>query len=154
MSKTIEEILENYPGSQREYLQCILQDIQAEWGYLSEENIVKVSKFMNISSASVFGTASFYSQFRLSPLGKYNFRICQGSACHLMGNENLLKLLERNLKTKAGETSKNGLFSIEVVDCMGACHLSPLISVNGRFYPQQSEGSLLKIIEELTNNEH
>ena len=148
----MDEILSAYPAGQREYLLCVLQDIQEEWGYLSEESIIKSSQYFNIPTVSVYGAASFYSQFRFTPKGRHHIKICKGSACHLMGNETLLKHLERKLRIHAGETTRNGLYSIEVVDCMGACHLAPLMSINSVFYPRLSEGKLNEIIDTINNN--
>ncbi len=127
-------ILNKFPNRRREDLISLLQSIQDEYGFLSEEIIHIVGDYLDISINKIFGVATFYDNFRFGPLGKYHFRLCHGTACHVAGSATILKELEKLLQISHGETDKNGLFSLEVVSCIGACGLAPLIEVNETFY--------------------
>ncbi len=140
-------IFDKYPDADRENLIPILQDVQNEEGYLSKESIVEVSSFLNIPTSKIFGVATFYNQFRFQPNGKYHIQVCRGTACHVLGSATVLQEVEKLLKVKAGSTTRDGQFSIEVVACIGACGLAPVISVNGEFFAKVTTASLAGIIE-------
>jgi NADH:ubiquinone oxidoreductase subunit E len=148
MKEQIEDILKTHEGAKTDSLIPILQEIQAGVGYLSEESIIRVGKNLSIPTSRIYGVATFYNQFRFEPAGKYNFLVCRGTACHVLGSATVLETLEKELKIKAGQTTRNGLFSIEVVACIGACGLAPVICVNGKFYAKVTAESLTKIIHE------
>ena len=150
----VEEIIKNFPQSKREYLIPILQEVQEKDGFISEEAVIKIGKHLNLSTSKIFGVATFYNQFRFEPQGKYNVQVCRGTACHVLGSATVLDELEKNLKIKAGQTSRDGLFSIEVVACIGACGLAPVIAINGEFYAKVTSESLKEIIEEYRNLEN
>lgn len=147
-------IFENYPEKSRENLIPLLQDIQTEYGWLSEKNVIEVSNFLQIPVSNIFGVATFYNQFRFQPVGKYHIQICRGTACHVLGSSTVLKEFEKKLKIKAGETSKDGLFSIEIVACIGACGLAPVISVNGEFHAKLKPEDITTIIDNYKNLEN
>lgn len=149
----IKEIFHSYPNSGRDSLIPILQDIQTKEGYLSKESIIKVGGYLNIPTSKIFGVATFYNQFRFQPKGKYHIQVCRGTACHVLGSATVLQEIEKQLKTKAGDTTRDGLFSIEVVACIGACGLAPVISVNGEFHAKVTAASLNMIIESYKNME-
>lgn len=153
MVSKIEELLEKYSHASSDSLIPILQDIQDEIGFLSEEAIVVVGKHLNMPTSKIFGLATFYNQFRFQPKGKIHIQLCHGTSCHLMGAVNLIEYLEKSLKIKAGQTSRNGKFSLEIVPCMGACGLSPVISINGKFYEKLDAHKLKVILEEIQSNE-
>jgi len=140
-------IFSNYPNAGRDNLIPILQDIQNEEGFLSKESIVEVSSFLNIPTSKIFGVATFYNQFRFQPNGKYHIQVCRGTACHVLGSATVLQELEKLLKIKAGSTSRDGLFSVEVVACIGACGLAPVVSINGEFFAKVTAASLAEIVE-------
>ena len=146
-------ILNKYPNAGRDSLIPILQDIQTSDGHLSEESIVEVGSHLNIPSSKIFGVATFYNQFRFQPNGKYHVQVCRGTACHVLGSATVLQEIEKQLKTKAGDTTRDGLFSIEIVACIGACGLAPVISVNGEFHAKVTAASLSEIIETYKNRE-
>lgn len=146
-------IFSNYPEAGRDNLIPILQDIQNVKGYLSKESIVEVGSYLNIPTSKIFGVATFYNQFRFQPNGKYHIQVCRGTACHVLGSATVLQEMEKLLKVKAGETTRDGLFSIEVVACIGACGLAPVISVNGEFYAKVNAASLVEIVETYKNKE-
>ena len=151
--EAIKDIFIKYPEAGRDNLIPILQDIQNVEGFLSKESIVEVGSYLNMPSSKIFGVATFYNQFRFQPNGKYHVQVCRGTACHVLGSATVLQEMEKQLKVKAGETTRDGLFSIEVVACIGACGLAPVISVNGEFYAKVNANSLAEIIETYKNME-
>jgi len=144
--KTI-KVLNQHPNSKQDSLIPILQEVQDSEGYISEKSVIKIGEHLNISSSKIYGVATFYNQFRFQPLGKFHIQICRGTACHVLGSASVLSTLEKHLKLKSGETSRDGLFSIEIVACIGACGLAPVICVNGKFHARVTEKSIIEIIE-------
>ena len=145
----LETILENYTGAKRDSLIPLLQEVQNEQGYLSRDAVVKIGRQLNLPASKIYGVATFYNQFRFQPIGKYHIQVCRGTACHVKGSENVLTTLQNELKIKAGETSRDGLFSIEVVACIGACGLAPVMSINGEFYAELDSAKTRKILRDL-----
>lgn len=143
---TVNAILEKYNNAKRDSLIPLLQEVQELEGFLSEAAIVKVGKKLNLSSSKVYGVATFYNQFRFDKPGQYQIQICRGTACHVKGSATVLEALKSELAIDAGETTRDGLFSLEVVACIGACGLAPVISVNGEFHagvkPEEINGIL------------
>jgi NADH-quinone oxidoreductase E subunit len=149
----VETILDNYEAAGRDSLIPILQEIQTVDGFLSRPSITEVGKHLNIPVSKIYGVATFYNQFRFEPYGTYNIQVCRGTACHVLGSATVLQELEKNLKIKAGQTTRDGLFSIEVVACIGACGLAPVICINGEFFAKVTSQSLKEIIEEYKTKE-
>jgi len=145
------DILKNFPIGKTENLIPILQDIQELDGYLSEEAVVEVGKHLKLSTGKIFGVATFYNQFRFKPLGKYHIQVCRGTACHVLGSATVLDELEKILGIKTGNTSRDGLFSIEVVACIGACGLAPVVAVNGNFHAKLTSDKIKDLIENYRN---
>lgn len=150
----IKNIFAKYPEAGRDNLIPILQDIQSVDGHLSKEAIVEVGQYLNIPSSKIFGVATFYNQFKFQPNGKYHIQVCRGTACHVLGSATVLQEVEKQLKTKAGSTTRDGLFSIEVVACIGACGLAPVISINGEFFAKVTTASIAEIIESYKTKEN
>ena len=148
MKEQIDHILSNYPGAGTDSLIPILQEIQADQGFLSEDSIIRVGKYLSVPTSRIYGVATFYNQFRFEPTGKYHIQVCRGTACHVLGSLTVLEALEKELKIKAGQTTRDGMFSIEVVACIGACGLAPVICVNGSFHAKVTAESLINIIHE------
>ncbi len=146
---TTAEILKKYNGGGRDSLIPILQDIQDNTGWLSEESLNEVGKHLELPISKIYGVATFYNQFRFQPKGKYHIQICRGTACHVLGSLTVLEEFEKLLKIKVDETSRDGLFSIEVVACIGACGLAPVISINGEFHAKVTTDSIKQIVEDL-----
>ena len=142
----IDKILNTYKAGMREKLIPVLQDIQEEEDYISEEAVIKVGKHLNMPTSKIYGVATFYNQFRFQPKGKYNIQVCRGTACHVLGSSTVLQEIEKHLKIKSGQTSRDGLFSIEVVACIGACGLAPVISINGEFFGKVDSEKIKEII--------
>lgn len=146
MENRIEILLEKYSHSRRDSVIPILQDIQEEIGYLSEEAIVIVGKHLEMPTSKIYGLATFYNQFRFEPKGTYHIQVCHGTACHMIGAVAIIDIIEKKLKIKAGQTSRNGKYSLEVVPCIGACSQSPVISVNGAYYCKLTSESIKQIL--------
>ncbi len=147
MKSQVDEILKSHAGAKRDSLIPILQEIQEKEGYLSEEAIVKTGSHLNIPTSKIYGVATFYNQFRFEPMGRFHIQVCRGTACHVLGSSTVLDELEKHLKIKAGQSTRDGLFSIEVVACIGACGLAPVICVNGEFHAKVTGESIKEIID-------
>ena len=148
MIKTVDTILQENPNAERDSLIPILQEVQENDGFLSEKAIVQVGKHLKLPTSKIYGVATFYNQFRFEPKGKFHVQVCRGTACHVLGSSTVLDELEKTLKIKADQTTRDGLFSIEVVACIGACGLAPVICINGEFHAKVTATSIKKIIEE------
>ena len=133
-SAGIQEILAGYPNAQQDSLIPVLQDLQDKQGYLSRESVEAVGKALDIPASKIYGVATFYNQFRFAPQGRFHVQVCRGTACHVKGSLAVLDTLKRELKVEAGETTRDGLFSLEVVACIGACGLAPVINIDGNFH--------------------
>jgi NADH-quinone oxidoreductase E subunit len=153
MTSSIQEILNKYPNAGHDSLIPILQHVQEHIGYLSEESVVEVGKYLNMPTSKIFGVATFYNQFRFNPPGRYHVQVCRGTACHVLGSATVLNEIEKNLKVKAGQTTKDKLFSLEVVACIGACGLAPVISINGEFHAKVTSETIKTIFESYRNKE-
>jgi len=154
MTTAFNQILTEYACCGSDSLIPILQKIQEEEGFLSRQAVIEVGKTLDIPASKIYGVATFYNQFRFEPLGKYHVQVCRGTACHVLGSATVLQELEKMLKIKAGQTTRDGLFSMEVVACIGACGLAPVICVNGEFHAKVSREELRGIIEEYRNKEN
>ncbi len=126
----------------------ILQEAQAVYGYLPSHVLQHISKATRTPLAKIYGVVTFYSQFRLAPVGRNLINVCLGTACHVRGGAKILEGIEKNLKIKDGETTENGRYTLEIVACIGACGLAPVISINnevhGRLLPESLAGILAK----------
>jgi NADH-quinone oxidoreductase subunit E len=140
-------ILEKHRGK-RNGLIPILLEIQKEFGYLPKEVMKKVAEFLGMKPTDVWGVATFFNQFRLTPLGKNHVKVCMGTACHLAGGRLVLEALERELEIKVGETSGDGRFSLERVACIGCCMLAPVAVIKDKIHPKMTP---FKIEESLTS---
>ena len=129
MSKILNKILSKYSGDKSDLIP-ILQDIQSNIGYLSEEAIIAVSKFTGIPESEIYGVATFYTQFRFTPVGKKHVMVCKGTACHVKGAPQIIEGIERHLGIKEGEVTFDMEYSLESVGCLGCCALAPCAMVN------------------------
>jgi NADH:ubiquinone oxidoreductase subunit E len=131
----------------------ILQDIQAEFGYLPEDIMRKVSKDKAIPLIEVFRVANFYKAFTLEPRGKYLITVCLGTACHVRGASRIIDEVLRELNVKAGGTTEDGLFTVEGVNCVGACALGPVVIINGVYYDHMNPSKLRELVASLREKE-
>ena len=144
--KEMQSILSHYPSGERRWLIPILQDAQERFGYLSEEAIRMTSSHLNVPTSKIYGVATFYNQFRLTAPGKYVVRVCRGTACHVKGSAAILERLMQELMIQPGQTTRDGLFSIETVACIGACSIAPVVAVNNDFHGRLDTAQIPKII--------
>lgn len=145
MNDKLTEILSTHSW-EKGTLILILQKIQKELGYVSEEAISEIAKRVMMSKNEVFGVASFYSQFHFAPRGKYTVKVCLGTSCHVQGGPRILEAVERELGIKTGETSEDYKFNLEVVACFGCCALSPVMVVDNTVYSRMTTKKVKEIL--------
>lgn len=143
--QTILEICGRYKN-EKTPLMMILSDIQNEYGYIPLEVQEIVSQETGISVAEIYGVVTFYSFFSLTPKGKYVIGCCLGTACYVKGAQQVIDKFSEILKIKPGETTEDGMFTLDALRCIGACGIAPAVSINGTVYPKMSVGDVPKII--------
>ncbi len=142
----VEEVLGEFGGAHRDQLIPILQAVQDRCGYLSREAMIRVGRHLQLPVSKIYGVATFYNQFRFQPVGRYHCQVCRGTACHVKGSAGVLDAMRQQLKIEPGQTTRDGLFSLEVVACIGACGLAPVISVSGEFHAAQTPESVRRLV--------
>ena len=150
--QTLDQILEKRRSQPGQLIEA-LQDVQENYGYISEEAMQTVSQGLGVPLMEVYRVASFYKAFRLKPPGKNVLTMCMGTACHVRGARLLLDQATGQLGVKPGEVTPDGLFSVEHVNCLGACALGPIVSENGSYHHHMTPGKLRKLIETLRRRE-
>jgi NADH-quinone oxidoreductase E subunit len=145
-NEDLEAILTRYPVNKKDGLLPILQEIQYQYGFLTDDLLAAVARYLNLPASKVYGVATFYDQFRFHPRGRHHIRICKGTSCHLFGSSTYLDELERQLRLKAGNISRDHKFSLEISTCMGACESAPVIQINDTVYTRVTEADLHRII--------
>jgi NADH-quinone oxidoreductase E subunit len=143
----IESILDRYPHAKRDALIPILQEVQERLGYLSKEAVIRIGQHLGLPASKVYGVATFYNQFRFQPTGRFHIQVCRGTACHVKNSAMVLETVKRELKIDTGQTTRDGVFSLEVVACVGACGLAPVICINGEFFASMSPKKARKLLE-------
>jgi NADH-quinone oxidoreductase subunit E len=149
MSTEIDLIIKKYKPGRREELIPILQEIQDEHGHLSEEAIIKIGSFVGLSATKIYGLATFYDQFKFLPAGKVRIKICNGTSCFLNGSQAVINKIREETGLPAGQTGRDGIFSYEIVTCMGGCNNGPMISINGEYHPSVKPEQLPELINKL-----
>jgi len=132
---------------QPDSLIMILQDIQKEYNYLPSEALTMTAEALEIPLSKVYAVSTFYNAFSLTPKGENIVRVCKGTACHIRGAQLLQDQLENNLKIKAGETTKDMKFTLEIVACVGACAMAPVVIVNDKYHAAVKVGSVTKLLK-------
>ena len=139
MERSTADIFSDFKGTKDDLIP-LLQKIQDEFGYLSNESMLDVGRFLRIPTSKIWATATFYTRFRFKPIGENHIMLCRGTACHVKGAPRILDELELKLGIQEGETSADGEYSLESVACIGACGLAPCITINeavkGRLTPK------------------
>ncbi len=147
MNRALDDIFKKFPDAKRDSLIPILQEVQESQGYLSRDAVVEIGRYLSLPTSKIYGVATFYNQFRFQPLGHYHIQVCRGTACHVKGSLGVLDAVRRILKIEPGQTSRDGLFSLEVVACIGACGLAPVININGEFFARLTPDKIVAIID-------
>ncbi|MBQ0101382.1 MAG: NAD(P)H-dependent oxidoreductase subunit E [Firmicutes bacterium] len=146
--KQITEICERY-AAERTPLMMILSDVQKEYGYIPLDVQELISEKTGISVSEIYGVVTFYSFFSLKPKGKFVIGCCLGTACYVKGAQQVIDKFSEILGIKPGETTEDGMFTIDALRCIGACGIAPAVSINGKVYPKVSVGAVQGIIDEL-----
>jgi len=142
----IEEIIEAYPADQR-FALAVMQDMQHAFNYIPEEGLVALAEHLGCPQAQLYSMATFYKALSLTPKGDHIIKICNGTACHLRGAMNLATELKRDLGIEPGETTEDGTFSVELVNCLGSCALAPVMVVDGTYHNKLRVEQIPGIIE-------
>lgn len=150
----IDEIMASY-GYKKSNLIAILQQVQELFTYLPEEAMTFIgTKIEGLSPATVYGVATFYAQFSLEPKGKYKIKVCDGTACHVRGSMSVLNAVKTKLRLgEKSMTTEDGMFSLEIVSCLGACGLAPVVVINDKVYPQMTSDAIGIIIDTIIKEE-
>ncbi len=146
----LDEIINSY-DCKKSNLIAILQKVQEVYKYLPEDAMIYIgTKIEGLSPATVYGVATFYAQFSLEPKGKYEIKVCDGTACHVRGSMPVLNAIKARLSlTDEQMTTNDGMFSLETVSCLGACGLAPVVVINGKVYPQMTSDAIRIVLDTL-----
>lgn len=149
----IDPLIEKYKGKKGNLIP-ILQGIQEIFGYIPKTAFEKISNDTGLKLSEMYGVATFYSQFRLNPVGKHIVKVCHGTACHVQNANELSEALEEALKLKDGETTEDGLFTLESVACLGCCSLAPVMAIGDETYGKLTGTGAVKIIKNIRIKEN
>jgi NADH-quinone oxidoreductase subunit E len=139
------EIFASFKGSKDELIP-VMEAVQDEFGYLSADVMLEISKFLKVPESTVYGVATFYALFRIKPCGKKMVRVCRGTACHVRGGAQILQEVEKRLGIKPGETTSNMEYSLETISCFGSCALSPVMVINKTVYGRMTSAKIENIL--------
>ena len=148
----LEKLFQEYLPIKDNLIQ-MLNEIQEHYGYVPMHVQKELSEYLKIPMAEIYGVVTFYSRFSLEPQGKYKISVCLGTACFVKGSQKIMDRLTDRLKIEPGQTTKDGLFTIEQTRCVGACGLAPVFTVNGEVYGKASVQKLDQVLDELINKE-
>ncbi len=152
MAMPLESILEGRKSQPHQLIE-VLQDIQQTHGWISQEAVITVSSELGVPLMEVYRVANFYKAFHLEPRGKNIVTLCMGTACHVRGANPLLDQALSLLEVEAGQTTEDGLFTLDAVNCLGACALAPLIILNGVYHPNMTPAKLRTMIRKIQKSE-
>ncbi len=148
MAESLDQVLSAYEGKENELIP-VLQAVQEELGYLPEEVMREIAEFIGVPESRVYSVATFYTQFRFTPIGRRHIMVCRGTACHVRGAPRILADVEKALGIKEGETTPDMEYSLETVGCIGACGLAPNITVNEEIHGRLTPQSLAKVLDKI-----
>jgi len=138
-------------GGNRDSLISMLQDIQSEWRYLQEDAVRAVASQLGLPLIQVYGVATFFRAFSLTPRGEHIVSVCLGTACHVRRAPAVLEEIKRRLGIEPRETTDDMRFSLETVNCLGACALGPIVVVDGKYHGQMTPGKVKKVLKKYKN---
>ena len=141
----LDDILSQYGGESGDLIP-ILQEAQERFGYLPGEVIQWVAKFLRLPESNVFGVATFYAQFKFTPIGKRIVKVCRGTACHVRGGARILNEIERQLGIKPGETTDDLEYSLETIACFGSCALAPVVVIDKTVYGRMTTKKVAEVL--------
>lgn len=149
MNADLDAILKKYKPGKREELIPLLQEVQAEKGYISEEAIVQIGNFLGLSTTKIYGLATFYDKFRFFPAGRIRIKVCHGTSCFLNGSQSLIARIKEETGIQPGQTTRDGLISYEIVACMGGCNNGPVMNINDEFHTRVTPAQVPELIKRL-----
>ena len=150
-NEQLEAILKKYNKGDKSQLIQMLNEVQDTFGYITKESQKALSEFLEMPMAEIYGVITFYSRFTTEPKGKYNIAVCLGTACFVKGSEQILDRVKELLGIDVGQTTEDGLFSIEATRCIGACGLAPVFTVNDEVYGKATVKMVEEVIEKYKN---
>jgi NADH-quinone oxidoreductase subunit E len=143
----IDKVVKKY-NNDSSMLVSILQDSQTEIGYLPKEALIDLHIILDVPLSQVYSVATFFKAFSLIPRGRHQISVCTGTACHVRGSESILETFERELNIKAGQSDKELDFTLETVNCVGACALGPIVIIDGKYHGEMRNESVKPLIDE------
>ena len=152
MDNRMQSILTNFRGKKDDIIP-LLQTVQEEYGYISEDAMLDIARFTRVPESKIYGLATFYAQFRFTPVGKNRILVCRGTACHVKGVTEILEEIERELDINDGETTSDGQFTLETAACIGCCSLAPVLMINETTYGKITPKKVKEILEEYRQKE-
>lgn len=152
ITNELDEIIAKYKGKKGSIIP-LLQGVQAVFGFLPRAAFEKIAKETGLELSDMYGVATFYTQFRLNPVGKHIIKVCHGTACHVQNANAVSEALAEELKIKDGETTPDGLFTLESVACLGCCSLAPVMMIDNDTYGKLNNKSALKVLREIAKKE-
>ena len=150
-NEQLEAILKKYKKGDKSQLIQMLNEVQDTFGYITKDSQKALSEFLEMPMAEIYGVITFYSRFTTEPKGKYNIAICLGTACFVKGSEKILERAKQILGIDVGQTTEDGMFSIEATRCIGACGLAPVFTVNDEVYGKATVKMVEEVIEKYKN---
>jgi NADH-quinone oxidoreductase subunit E len=144
----IDSIIEKYPGEPR-FLISLLQDVQANYNYISEENMSLVCDHVGVPLTQAWSVATFYKSFSLEPRGEHEVCVCLGTACHLRGGERMAQIIERELDVKRGHTTEDMRITLDTVNCLGACSMAPVVKIDDEYLGSATRNKVKKYLKKL-----
>ncbi|MFQ5901469.1 MAG: NADH-quinone oxidoreductase subunit NuoE [Thermodesulfobacteriota bacterium] len=150
LKEKIEDIVKIYPDKGSALLPA-LHAAQEKYGHLTKEAMEEVAEILAIPPIEVYEVATFYTMYNKKPVGKYHVQVCTNVSCSLLGSEHLLDFLERRLEIKAGETTRDNIFTLTAVECLGSCGTAPVVQINDTYYENLTEEKLDDILSKLNN---
>lgn len=145
-AEKVEKLIESYINK-KEQLISLLQDVQAEFNYIPQDVIIRISQKLEIPLSQVFSVATFFQAFTLKPRGRHTITVCLGTACHIKGGQRLVYKMERDYALKPGETTEDMRFSLETANCLGCCALGPVVVIDGKYESKVTPDKLDKILK-------
>jgi len=147
ITEQLDEILSRYSGESGDLIP-ILQEAQERFGYLPEEVMQRIAKFLRLPESTVYGVSTFYAQFKLTPTGRRLVKVCRGTACHVRGGARILREVEKRLGIKPGETSDDFEYTLETVACIGACALAPTMVIDKETHGQMTTKKVVELFSD------
>ena len=147
----IDAIIKKY-NEKKEFLICILQDLQSRYGYLPKEALSRVAEKLNIPLIQIYSVATFFKAFSLRPKGGHTIHVCLGTACHVRGAERVLEKIKRDLDIDIDETTKDMNFTLKTVNCLGACALGPIVEIDGKYHGHMNTNKVDSVLKKYSSD--